>query len=225
MQNEATKILLEAIKQGRKPALQTVFDLHYAEVCRAIYKLVPDAALMEDLAQEVFIRFWEKREQIEVLESIGGYLHRMAVNEALAHLRRRRFFEDVSEAAHLPAAASDHTETDVLHQDLSLRLQAALNTLPPRCRAVFQLSRFEEMSYREIADQMDISIKTVENQMGKALKLLREQLSEFLQWRIFQEILQIPEFQYIFAPSFGNKTKEGVPKHSLFSLQILDNQW
>lgn len=181
MQNEATKILLEAIKQGRKPALQTVFDLHYVEVCRAIYKLVPDAALMEDLAQEVFIRFWEKREQIEVLESIGGYLHRMAVNEALAHLRRRRFFEDVSEAAHLPAAASDHTETDVLHQDLSLRLQAALNTLPPRCRAVFQLSRFEEMSYREIADQMDISIKTVENQMGKALKLLREQLSEFLQ--------------------------------------------
>lgn len=180
MQNQATKALLEAIKQGQKPALQKVFDLHYAEVCRTVYKLIPDNALMEDLAQEVFIRFWEKREQIEVIESIGGYLHRMAVNEALAHLRRRRFFEDVSEAAHLPAAPADHTETEVLHQDLSFRLKVALDTLPPRCRVVFQLSRFEEMSYREIADKMDISIKTVENQMGKALKMLREQLSEFL---------------------------------------------
>ena len=180
MQNEATKTLLESIKQGRKPALQTVFELHYSEVCRAIFKLIPDAALMEDLAQEVFIRFWEKREQIEVVESIGGYLHRMAVNEALAYLRRRRYFEDVSEALHLPADAADHTESEVLRQDLALQLQAALNTLPPRCRVVFQLSRFEEMSYREIAEQMDISIKTVENQMGKALKLLREHLSEFL---------------------------------------------
>ena len=180
MQNEATKALLEAVRQGRKPALQKVFDLHYAEVCRAIYKLIPDSALMEDLAQEVFIRFWEKREQIEIAESIGGYLHRMAVNEALAHLRRRRFFEDVSEAAHLPAAAADRPETELLHQDLSLRLNAALNTLPPRCRVVFHLSRFEEMSYREIADKMDISIKTVENQMGKALRLLRQQLSDFL---------------------------------------------
>lgn len=180
MQNESTKALLEAVRQGRKPALQKIFDLHYAEVCRAIYKLVPDVSLMEDLAQEVFIRFWEKREQIEVLESIGGYLHRMAVNEALAHLRRRRFFDDVSEAVHLPAAAADHAETTLLHQDLSFRLDAALNALPPRCRMVFLLSRFEEMSYREIADKMDISMKTVENQMGKALKLLREQLREFL---------------------------------------------
>jgi len=180
MQNEATRTLLESIKQGRKPALQTVFELYHAEVCRAIFKLIPDVAVMEDLAQEVFIRFWEKREQIEVVESIGGYLHRMAVNEALGYLRRRRYFEDVSEAAHLPADASEYTESEVLRQDLARHFQAALNTLPPRCRVVFQLSRFEEMSYREIAEQMDISIKTVENQMGKALKLLREQLSEFL---------------------------------------------
>lgn len=180
MQNEATKVLLESLRQGKKSALQTIFELHHAEVCRTIYKLIPDAALMEDLAQEVFIRFWEKREHIEITESIGGYLHRMAINEALAYLRRRRYFEDISEAAYLPVAESEHSEAEILHKDLSARLQTALESLPPRCRVVFQLSRFEELSYREIAAQMDISIKTVENQMGKALRFLREQLSEFL---------------------------------------------
>ncbi len=181
MQTEATKELLVQLRQGRKAALQTVFEAHYPEVCRAIFRLIPDHAVMEDLAQEVFIRFWEKREQIDITGSLTGYLYRMAVNEALGHLRRRRFHEDPADAAvHLPASAVDGAESAILQRDLSERLQAAMDALPPRCRTVFHLSRFEEMTYQEIAERMDISIKTVENQMGKALRILREDLREFL---------------------------------------------
>lgn len=172
--------LLVQLRQGRKAALQTVFDAHYPDVCRAIYRLIPDHGLMEDLAQEVFLRFWEKREQIEVTVSLAAYLHRMAINEALGHLRRRKHFDDTEKALHLPAHAADSAETVLLQRDLAESLQTAMEALPPRCRAVFQLSRFEEMTYQEIADHMGTSIKTVENQMGKALKLLRENLREFL---------------------------------------------
>ena len=172
--------LLVQLRQGRKAALQAVFDQHYPDVCRAIYRLIPDNALMEDLAQEVFVRFWEKREQIEVTGSLAGYLHRMAVNEALGHLRRQKHFEDADKALHLPAHAADGAETTLMQRDLAESLQTAMDALPPRCRTVFQLSRFEEMTYQEIADHMGTSIKTVENQMGKALKILRERLKEFL---------------------------------------------
>ncbi len=172
--------LLVQLRQGHKAALQTVFDAHYPDVCRAIYRLIPDHGLMEDLAQEVFLRFWEKREQIEVTVSLAAYLHRMAINEALGYLRRRKHFDDTEKALHLPAHAADSAETVLLQRDLAESLQTAMEALPPRCRAVFQLSRFEEMTYQEIADHMGTSIKTVENQMGKALKLLRENLREFL---------------------------------------------
>ncbi|MBX2928641.1 MAG: RNA polymerase sigma-70 factor [Saprospiraceae bacterium] len=181
MQIETSNELLAQLRQGRKPALKIIFDAHYPEVCRAIFRLIPDQSLMEDLAQEVFMRFWEKREQIEVTGSVGAYLHRMAVNEALGHLRRKRYFQDdESHAAAFAAPAADGAEAGLLHRDLSDSLQTAMNALPPKCRTVFQLSRFEEMTYQEIADRMDISIKTVENQMGKALRIMREHLREFL---------------------------------------------
>jgi RNA polymerase sigma-70 factor (ECF subfamily) len=75
---------------------------------------------------------------------------------------------------------TDHASKKILSKELETKLYSALNELPEQCRTIFQMSRFEEMKYREIADKLDISIKTVENQMGKALKLLRIKLVEFL---------------------------------------------
>lgn len=180
MQNETNAHLLAQLKQGHKGALQAIFEACYPEVCRAIFRLVPDCSTMQDLAQEVFIKFWEKREQIVINSSLTAYLRRMAVNEALMYLRRQRFFESEDSLAALPADNHHLAETPALHHDLQNKLQQAIQALPPRCRLVFQLSRFEEMSYQEIADHTGISVKTVENQMGKALKILREHLAEFL---------------------------------------------
>ncbi len=180
MQNDTEVHLLAQLKQGHKAALKTVFEACYPEVCRAIFRLVPDQSAMQDLAQEVFIKLWEKREQIVITSSLAAYLRRMAVNEALMYLRRRRFFEADDSLATLPADDHHLAETPVLHHDLQNKLHQALQALPPRCRLVFQLSRFEEMTYQEIADHTGTSIKTVENQMGKALKILRAHLAEFL---------------------------------------------
>lgn len=150
-------------------------------VCQSIYRFVPDTSTTEDLAQEVFLRFWEKRHKIEINSSVGAYIRRMAINEGLGYLRRnKRWQQEAFEPEHEPGV--DHSaEEQFLHQEMKTRITTAINQLPPKCRMVFQLSRYEELTYREIADQMDISVKTVEHQMGKALRVLRGKLQQYLQ--------------------------------------------
>lgn len=172
--------LWNRIQAGDKSALKALFELHYPGICQTIHRYVADRALVEDLAQEVFVRFWEKRQQITITVSVQAYLRRMAVNEALAWLRRHKHWEE--ELTPDMSAGLDHSAEDqFMHGEMQRSIAEAIDTLPPKCRTVFQLSRFEELTYQEIADQMGISIKTVENQMGKALRLLRERLKAYLE--------------------------------------------
>ena len=171
--------VLARLKSNDRLALKELFQLYYGMVCKTIRRFIHDDALCEDLAQEVFLRFWEKRNQLEISSSLEGYLRRMAVNEALAYLRRRKYFEEEITPS-TPAETLPSGEEHLLHSELESNIRSAIDTLPPKCKTVFQLSRFEELTYQEIADHMGISIKTVENQMGKALKIIREKLSGYL---------------------------------------------
>jgi RNA polymerase sigma-70 factor (ECF subfamily) len=172
--------LTTRLKTDDKTVLKELFDAHYPSVCAAINRFTATRSVTEDLAQQVFIRFWEKRHQITVTISPGAYLHRMAVNEALAWLRskKNRQPEEITPAT--PFVPQAGVEDGYLHEELQQQILEAVETLPPRCRAVFQLSRFEEMTYQEIAAGMGISVKTVEHQMGKALRVLRERLQFYL---------------------------------------------
>jgi len=173
--------LLNRLKSDDKGALQEIFQDNYQKVCGAIFRLTKDTGITEDLAQEVFFRFWQKRHQIEITASLDAYLRRMAVNEGLAYLRSRKYFTEVIEPHSAQMSDSNTAEDRFLHSELEQNIRSAIDGLPPKCRMVFQLSRYEELSYQEIADQMEISIKTVENQMGKALKILRQELKSYLQ--------------------------------------------
>lgn len=172
--------LTSRLRSDDKTVLKELFEAHYPAVCAAIHRIVGERGVTEDLAQQVFIRFWEKRFQIQIDTSPGAYLHRMAVNESLAWLRAKKNQqpEEITFATPLPTQLDG--EVILLHNELNEQIHKVIDALPPRCRTVFQLSRFEERSYQEIADQMGISIKTVEHQMGKALRVLREQLKDFL---------------------------------------------
>lgn len=142
-------------------------------VCQAVYRMVPDGNQAEDIAQEVFIKFWEKRHQLNIQSSIGAYLRRMAVNEGISYLRKQKRYEVDELKPGLHDGQDSSMEEFFAGKELQKRIQQAIATLPPKCRLVFQLSRQEELSYKEIAQKLDISVKTVENQMGKALKTLR----------------------------------------------------
>jgi len=172
--------ILPRLRAGDKSALKVLFDNHYKMVCSAIHRFIRDHSLTEDLAQEVFVRFWEKREKINITSSVEAYLRRMAVNEALGYLRRNKSRFDEEITPNTIGGMTEDVEQQFLRSELEIKVKDAINELPPRCQTVFKLSRFEDMTYQQIADEMGISIKTVENQMGKALKYLRHRLHGYL---------------------------------------------
>lgn len=180
MQPETQQDILDRMQRGDKAALQELFEAYYPYVCNSMLRLVNDRTLVEDLAQDVFLRFWQKRDRIRINSSLKAYLGRMAVNEALAHLRSRKHYSEEVDDERQALGADRSVEEQFLHGELADHIAAAIDRLPPKCRLVFTLSRYEDMSYKEIATQLDISVKTVENQMGKALRVLREDLRPYL---------------------------------------------
>lgn len=168
------------IQNSDKKALQSLFERYYTTIHITIDRIVKDSSMSEDLAQQVFIQFWEKRKQINITTSVAAYLHRMAINEALSYKRKikNKTTEELQSYHNNDLTAT--TEEDFLYSELHQTVEAAISTLPPRCQTIFRLSRFEGKTYKQIALELDISEKTVENQMGKALKILREKLKYYL---------------------------------------------
>lgn len=172
--------ILDLLNRGEEQGIELVFRQYYAYICRAVYKIIPDANLVEDLAQEVFYELWRKRGRLQIATSLKGYLRRSAVNRALNYIRDQRIKFDEVERAPVQKSSLPTAPQRMDAAELQVKIDKAIDELPERCRIVFVLSRFEEMSYREIAEQLDISAKTVENQVSKALKLLRQALGPYL---------------------------------------------
>ena len=158
--------------------MEAVFREFYAPLGQVIYRVVPDRDAVEDLLQDVLLRLWQGRAELPELQSHRAYLTRAALNAALRYQQRGQR-QVAWEAA--PAETVPITPPDALaalhHADTETAVAAALDLLPPQCRTVFELSRYEELSYQQIAETLEISPKTVENQMGKALRVLRGALA------------------------------------------------
>lgn len=175
--SEVQNIAIEDIEQ--------LFKLHYVPMCKTVYRMVKDEAIAEDIVQDVFFNFWKKRDQLTITTSLAAYLKRSATNAGIDYLRKKRptsdnaFDIDEPVYQHL-AVDTNQSDATLRTEELSNHIEAALELLPPRCKEVFILNRFEELSYQEVADTLGISIKTVENQIGKALKIMRVALKDYL---------------------------------------------
>ncbi len=153
------------------------FQLHYPSICARINLLVKESDLAEDLVQDAFVKFWETKPVLLDRNAASGYVARIALNNALMHLRAKRVHEKkLYEFGASQSVASNPTEEAIHYQESENKLIDALQKLPPACREIFILSRYEQMSYKEIAKQLTLSTKTVENQLLKALKIMREHL-------------------------------------------------
>lgn len=164
--------------------MEALFQGYYAQLATAVARVVRDRDVAEDLVQDVLARVWHNRATIELTTTWRAYLHRAGLNAALRHQERAARSVALDDAlppgTPEPTAPTTDTLADLHHRETSAAVAAALTHLPPECRRVFELSRFEELSYKEIAETLEISPKTVENQMGKALRILRQQLSGVL---------------------------------------------
>ena len=173
--------LVEALRAGQESALDTLFRTHYAYLCQSVYRVLPDRNMAEDLVQEVFYELWRKRENLHIQQSVRAYLRRAAVNKTLNYIRDQRLLVEDEESMPLGVASTQPGAVQQMEvQELKEQMYAAIDALPERCRLVFVLSRFEHLSNKDIADQLTVSVKTVENQMTKALKILRSAMGDYL---------------------------------------------
>ena len=177
MINQKTALL----HQYDDKAFEQMFKAHYKELHSYANVMLRDEDTAEEIVQSMFLKFWEKRELLNVQTSIKAYLYKCVYNDSLNYLKHQKVKTKYQDFA--AYTMNDHHEaasSRVELTELQYKLQEVLNELPEHCRTIFQMSRFEELKYREIAEQLDLSIKTVENQMGKALKILRLKLADFI---------------------------------------------
>ncbi len=171
---------LKQLSEGDSSAYERIFKAFYPSVYRSALRITKDATIANDACQEVFLELWKNRAKINVTTSLKSYLHRGAVNRSLNIIKSRnrhagQNLEHVAEPVNKAATPSEVAE----YKELEEYIQEAIHHLPERCRQVFVLSRFEGKKYKEIAQLLGISVKTVENQMLKALKVLRKAVKDY----------------------------------------------
>ncbi len=161
-------------------AFEEIFKSHYKRLHAYACSILKDETMAEEMVQQVFFKLWEKKERIQVQQSITAYLYRAVYNESINYLRHVKVKNAYQSHANYHSPKSENAAGRTNVKELETRIAETIQELPEQCRTIFQMSRFEELKYREIADQLGLSVKTVENQMGKALRILREKLAEFL---------------------------------------------
>jgi RNA polymerase sigma-70 factor (ECF subfamily) len=172
--------LQQRIRAGDESAFDIVFRAHYARLVRMAESVVRERAPAEEIAQEVMLELWRRRESLQVEQSFGAYLMRSTRNRALNHVRHQRIVARELASAALEARESPGTDAEMLGVELEQVVREAIAALPERCREVFELSRAQGMRYVDIASALEISVKTVEKRMGQALSELRERLAPWL---------------------------------------------
>jgi RNA polymerase sigma-70 factor (ECF subfamily) len=175
---ENGSILFHEIKQGNEAAFRKVYEDYYARLCFYAGKFLHDSEQARSVVQEVFVALWVKKENLNVNYSIKAYLFNSVRNACIDYLRKEKSYHGaLAELTQEDTVSSDHMEV----AELNARINSAIQSLPEKCREIFVLCRFEELKYAEIAEKLGISVKTVEMQMGIALKKLRNTLSDY-QW-------------------------------------------
>jgi RNA polymerase sigma-70 factor (ECF subfamily) len=167
------------VNQRSEASFEGLFNTYYEALTNYAYTFMNNSDEAEDIVQQVYINLWENRMKLEIHTSARSFLYKAVHNSCLNRIKHLKIKSSHhQELAYERLNDSSHTAQD--HKELMNRLHLALDSLPEQCRIIFEMSRFEQLKYQEIANQLNLSIKTVENQMGKALKIMRAELKDYL---------------------------------------------
>ena len=172
--------LLERLRRGDTSAFDTIFRTWYGPLVGTAERMLRDRAVAEELVQDVMLELWRRRETLAADGSAQAYLFQATRNRVLNHLRHLKIEQRSEPEIRGDSASTPHADSALAHEELDVAVQKAVQALPDRCREVFELSRVHGLKYAEIAKTLGISVKTVEAQMGKALRTLRERLAPWL---------------------------------------------
>ncbi|WP_170164560.1 RNA polymerase sigma factor [Sinomicrobium pectinilyticum] len=178
--------LVSLIRQGDEKAFETLYRLYANNLFIIARSYLRDDFSAEEVVQGIFIAIWDKRNEIHVKGNVGGYLFKMTKNRCLDILRKPRKIVSMEEEAVLLEdainfkALQDREASFLLEEELEKRIEEAVELLPKTCKKVFLKTKMDGLNYRETAEELHISVKTVESHMTKALKHMRFHLREFM---------------------------------------------
>jgi RNA polymerase sigma-70 factor (family 1) len=173
--------LLNRIQKGENAALAELYNRHWQLLFMSAFNIVKDKELCEDIIQDVFMSVWHNREKLEINISLKGYLYACTRYQVYYQIRKNKdkinveFFNDLDNRLQYATP-----ETELMHTELVQQINTIIETLPEKCKLVYLLSREEQFSHKEIAERLNISTKTVENHITKALQTIRFSLGNTL---------------------------------------------
>jgi RNA polymerase sigma-70 factor (family 1) len=167
------------IRKGDAGQFESLFRSSYVSLVRYAKTLIKDHDTAEEIVQDLFFRLWKDKEKLKIESSLNGYLYRAVHNRCLHHIDHNRVVEKYAREMAVLEQETNESPTDILHyRELQAKIAAILERLPEKCGKIFCMNRFEGLKYSEIAEKLSISVKTVEANMGRALKEFRKILAE-----------------------------------------------
>ncbi|MEO6304535.1 MAG: RNA polymerase sigma-70 factor [Bacteroidia bacterium] len=156
---------------------EIIYKDNYNSLRNAVENIISDKDASHDVVQEIFLKLWKKKNELDFILDPKAYLFKAAINASISYLETHKNRVRLSD---IRMESSENTDSLLKLKELEVKIQIALDNLPPKCKAIFVLSRYEEMKYTQIAEYLNLSVKTVENQMGIAIKRMREELKAYL---------------------------------------------
>ena len=185
-------VLIEELGKGHDKAYEYVFNSFYEPLCLYAKKMVYDLDMAEELVHNTLCNLWIKRESLGPKTSVKSYLFRSVYNACLNHIKHKQtenkyLQEKYHQYLDQELLLSPQREVEIMNNELGEQIQKAINSLPEKCREIFKLSRLSGLKNREIAEELNVSVNTVQTQLAIALKKLRKQLGDqrflfFLLW-------------------------------------------
>lgn len=168
------KTVWKDIKRGDSNAFQTLFHLHYKPLCYYTLQFTKNMPEAEDIVQEVFVKLWTRRDTIEIKTSLKAYLYRSSHNAYIDQFRKQKLKEELLDTLKKEALSNPLEEDNSVLNEKNDKIKTLIDALPPRCKKILLLNKYDGYKHREIAEKLGISIKTVEKQLGTAFKKIRE---------------------------------------------------
>ena len=172
MDTFSDQTLLKQIKVNNQEALEALFNKYYYNLCDFAFQFVRSFDLTEEVVSDVFLKIWKNRHDLVITGNFKAYMYTATRNQALNYLQKeKREWTSLDELKE-ESSKRYRPDEELMFQELENRIEILINTLPPRRKVIFKLSRIEGLTYQEIADILSISIHTVQNQMVSAVKQL-----------------------------------------------------
>lgn len=178
MNGKDEKKLFEKIIKGDEKAFEILFHRYYQNLCVFASAIVKDDNTSEEIVQDLFVKLWEDKNRLIIDTSVKNYLLRSTKNKCINYLKHNQIKNRYAKKI-LAKPESNVSYENYVEFDLYKKIEESINALPEKRQEIFRLSREEGLKYREIAEKLNISIKTVETQMGLAIKTLRKKLKDY----------------------------------------------